>query len=71
MAIIKAINTSSHSVVAGRADRGLLILCDHASNDMPPEYGLLGLEPSQLKRHIAYDIGAEGVVRRLAEALGA
>ncbi len=71
MASIKAINTPSHSVVAGRADSGLVILCDHASNDMPAEYGLLGLEPAQLKRHIAYDIGAEGVVRRMAEALGA
>jgi len=71
MANISAIDAPSHRVVPGKANRGLIILCDHASNYIPPEYGTLGLDPSQLKRHIAYDIGAEGVTRRLAELLGA
>jgi predicted N-formylglutamate amidohydrolase len=71
MAIIPAIDAPSHRVVPGRANRGLVILCDHATNHIPPEYGTLGLDPAQLKRHIAYDIGAEGVVGHLAELLGA
>jgi predicted N-formylglutamate amidohydrolase len=71
MAIIPAIDAASHRVVPGRANRGLVILCDHATNHIPPEYGTLGLDPAQLKRHIAYDIGAEAVVGRLAELLGA
>jgi len=57
--------------IAGAPDAGLVITCDHASNAFPPGYGTLGLPPEQLERHIAYDIGAAGVTRRLAELLGA
>ena len=58
-------------LVPGPADRGLLILADHARNDLPPEYGTLGLPPSEFERHIAYDIGTEAVARGLARLLGA
>lgn len=58
------------SVIAGAADAGLLLLCDHARNAFPPGYGTLGLPAAQLKRHIAYDIGAEAVTRHLAASLG-
>ncbi|MGE3919270.1 MAG: N-formylglutamate amidohydrolase, partial [Hyphomicrobiaceae bacterium] len=71
MADIPPIDAPSHRVVPGRATRGLVLLCDHATNHLPPEYGTLGLDPAQLKRHIAYDIGAEAVVERLAARLGA
>lgn len=71
MANIPAVDAPSHRVVPGSATRGLVILCDHASNHIPPEYGTLGLDPAQLKRHIAYDIGAEAVVTRLARMLDA
>ncbi|HSI40676.1 MAG TPA: N-formylglutamate amidohydrolase [Xanthobacteraceae bacterium] len=55
--------------VAGPADAGLLLLCDHASNALPPEYGTLGLPPAELERHIGYDIGAAGLTRDLARRL--
>jgi predicted N-formylglutamate amidohydrolase len=58
-------------VLAGNRDRRLLILCDHASNALPPEYELLGLPEAEFERHIAYDIGADAVVRGMAESLGA
>ena len=61
----------SYCVLPGRADRGLIVLCDHASNAIPAEYGTLGLPPAQLQRHIAYDIGVEPIVRDLASRLGA
>src|SRR5262245_9054604 len=61
--------TASYCVLPGRIDRGLILLCDHASNALPPAYGTLGLPPDQLKRHIAYDIGAEAVVCAIAAAL--
>lgn len=60
-----------YEVVPGPRDRGLLVLCDHASNALPPEYGTLGLPAGEFERHIGYDIGAEGVTRALAERLGA
>lgn len=48
-----------------------LITCDHASNAVPDwiNGGDLGLSPDQMARHIAYDIGAAGVTRGLADAL--
>ncbi len=57
-------------VVGGAADAGIVVLCDHAANAFPPGYGTLGLPEDQLRRHIAYDIGAAGVTRRIAELLG-
>jgi predicted N-formylglutamate amidohydrolase len=48
-----------------------LILCDHASNAVPPDLGDLGLSPAEFQRHIAYDIGAAAVTRLLAHRLGA
>lgn len=53
-------------IVPGALDGGLLLLCDHASNALPPEYGSLGLSAAQFARHIAYDIGAAAVTRALA-----
>jgi predicted N-formylglutamate amidohydrolase len=52
-----------------RAD--FIVVCDHASNALPPEYGTLGLPAREFERHIAFDIGAAGVARRLAAALAA
>ena len=63
--------TETYEIVAGRADAGVIVLCDHATNMLPDAYGSLGLETDQLSRHIAYDIGSEGVTRALASALGA
>ena len=68
---VTAREEESYCVLPGRADRGLLLLCDHASNAMPAEYGTLGLPEDQLRRHIAYDIGVAPIVRALSAALGA
>jgi predicted N-formylglutamate amidohydrolase len=57
--------------IPGALDSGALIICDHASNAIPPGYGTLGLPPEALDRHIAYDIGAAEVTRALATQLGA
>ncbi len=50
-----------------------VIVCDHASNFVPPQIqvGDLGLPPADMNRHIAFDIGANGVSLRLGELLGA
>jgi predicted N-formylglutamate amidohydrolase len=61
----------SFCVLPGRSDVGLVLICDHASNAIPEPYGTLGLPPDQLRRHIAYDIGAGEMVRRLSAELGA
>jgi len=49
-----------------------LVTCDHATNRVPGcLQANLGLPGTELRRHIAYDIGAKGVAQRLAERLGA
>ena len=48
-----------------------LIVCDHASNHMPAEFGGLSLEAADLARHIAWDPGALGVSRRMSDNLDA
>ena len=60
-----------YTEIDGDAAAGWLIVCDHASNALPREYGTLGLPPQQLERHIGYDIGAAGVTRKLAGLIGA
>jgi predicted N-formylglutamate amidohydrolase len=67
---ISAATAETWTVLPGDADAGLILLCDHAGNAFPEGYGTLGLEPAQLQRHIAYDIGAAAITRRLAAMLG-
>jgi predicted N-formylglutamate amidohydrolase len=58
-------------LIAGSPAQRLILFCDHASNALPAASGDLGLTRAQLERHIAYDIGAAEVTRRLAARLGA
>ncbi len=53
-------------LVNGNGRSPVILLCEHASNHIPPEYGNLGLGEADLSRHIAWDIGAAQVTRRLA-----
>lgn len=46
-----------------------VVVVDHASARIPLSLGDLGLPRDQLQRHIAWDIGALGVARRLAATL--
>jgi predicted N-formylglutamate amidohydrolase len=47
------------------------LVCDHAGRLIPSALESLGLSDEQLDRHIAWDIGAAAVARRLAGELGA
>lgn len=48
-----------------------LLICDHASNYMPPELGTLGLRDTDMLRHIAWDPGALPVALKMADMLDA
>lgn len=48
-----------------------VLLCEHASNHIPEAYAGLGLPPHELRRHIAWDIGAADLARELARRLDA
>ncbi len=49
----------------------LVLVCDHASRRLPRALGNLGVIESELRRHIAWDIGAADVARCLARRFGA
>jgi len=53
----------------GQSD--LVIVVDHASRRIPARLGDLGLPAAELQRHIAWDIGALAVARRVAAELDA
>jgi predicted N-formylglutamate amidohydrolase len=54
----------------GSSSRFVLV-CEHASNTIPPRWGDLGLTEDQRKAHIAWDPGALGVARALCRILDA
>ncbi|WP_034763447.1 N-formylglutamate amidohydrolase [Chrysiogenes arsenatis] len=49
----------------------IVIVCDHASNRVPRCLQQLGLDPSQLEKHIAWDAGTANVARLLSAQLDA
>lgn len=49
----------------------ILLICEHASNHLPARYDALGLQPSDLESHIAWDPGALGVAQELSRLLDA
>jgi predicted N-formylglutamate amidohydrolase len=63
--------TRSVRVVNSDAAGPFVLICDHASNHVPDEYGTLGLAEAELSRHIAWDPGASPVSRIMAERLDA
>jgi len=48
-----------------------IIVVDHAGSRIPRRLANLGLSSSELQRHIAWDIGALGVARRMAAEIDA
>ncbi len=60
--------------ITGADRRGRwLVTCDHASNRVPDWVagGDLGIDPADMARHIAYDVGAAGLAEALAARLDA
>jgi predicted N-formylglutamate amidohydrolase len=65
--------TAPYEEVNAGGSAPILLLCDHATNVVPPEVngGCLGLPPEEMGRHIAYDLGARGLTVELARLLDA
>ncbi|PLL11014.1 N-formylglutamate amidohydrolase [Tabrizicola sp. TH137] len=59
-------------VIENASAQGRIVLvCEHASNRIPPRWGDLGLSEAQRRAHIAWDPGALGLARGLARHLDA
>lgn len=52
------------------AEQPILLNCEHASSRFPKALGDLGLDPFARRCHLAVDIGAGPVTRKLAKSLG-
>jgi predicted N-formylglutamate amidohydrolase len=52
-------------------DSPFLLVCDHAGRRIPRRLGDLGVSESERRRHIAWDVGIEPVVRFMADELDA
>jgi predicted N-formylglutamate amidohydrolase len=59
------------TVVNEAGASAFVLLCEHASNHIPANYGALGLPRDELARHIAWDIGAADLAMRLSALLDA
>jgi predicted N-formylglutamate amidohydrolase len=59
------------AVVNERGASPVFLVCEHAGRRIPKCLGTLGLSDEERGRHIAWDIGAEGVARRLSADLDA
>jgi predicted N-formylglutamate amidohydrolase len=59
-----------YEIIEGDYDKGMVLIADHAMNLLPAHYGNLGLPQAAFQRHIAFDIGIEGLTRQLAARLG-
>ena len=55
--------------ISGRS--AIFLICEHAGRAVPSALGDLGIDPEEMDRHIAYDVGAEGLARGLSERLDA
>jgi predicted N-formylglutamate amidohydrolase len=64
--------TEAFEIVGANRQSRWLVTCDHASNRVPDwvSGGDLGICAADMARHIAYDVGAAGLARALAEKLG-
>ncbi len=63
----------AYDEIEGSAENSALLLCDHASNNVPESVagGDLGLSPEDMARHIAWDVGAAAVTRLMAAEMQA
>jgi predicted N-formylglutamate amidohydrolase len=62
-----------HPVEIVNAEGGsdIVLSCEHAGRAVPDRLGDLGVSPADMERHIAWDVGAEEVSRRLSALLDA
>lgn len=63
--------SKSFEIINENGAGGTIILCCHASNHFPPEFGDLGLSHIERHEHIAHDIGALALSIALSQIIDA
>lgn len=69
--LLQSGDPAPYRINKGNSTTPMLLLCDHASPEVPRSLGGLGLKSESFKRHIAYDIGAKAVATQLSMELDA
>ncbi|WP_300037686.1 N-formylglutamate amidohydrolase [uncultured Roseobacter sp.] len=64
-------NTARVEVLNRHAASQVVVICEHASAFIPPEFKDLGLAPDALEGHVVWDPGAKPVAEKMAEHLDA
>ena len=68
---LKIKKNKPYKIFKSNGTNRVIILCDHASNYIPPKYKNLGLENNQIQKHIGWDIGAANVAKKISKSLDA
>lgn len=71
MTLLEPDDPAPFTEVGRDVESNFIILVDHASARIPRALSTLGLPQLELRRHIAWDIGALAVATRVAASLGA
>ncbi|MBR0347437.1 MAG: N-formylglutamate amidohydrolase [Rudaea sp.] len=69
--LLAADEPAAFSIENAQGTSPFFLTCDHAGRRIPRSLGDLGVAASELERHIAWDLGAAGVMTRLAARLDA
>jgi predicted N-formylglutamate amidohydrolase len=69
--LLEPVDLAPYKLVNEHSSAPFLLVCEHAGRAVPSKLGNLGLSPKTFDLHIAYDIGAEHLARRMAEHLDA
>ena len=70
-ALLSSDDPDPFEIVNAEGASQLLLICDHASRQVPSKLADLGLPAIEFERHIAYDIGADAITRSLSQSLDA
>ena len=68
--LLRADEPLPFSILNPDSEQPVLLVCDHASNRFPAAVGELGLNAAAKECHLAWDIGAAAVTKRVAGKLG-
>lgn len=69
--LLAADEPAAFEIVNADGAGSAVLVCDHATNRLPRRLGTLGLSAANLADHIAWDLGAADVARRLSDLLDA
>lgn len=67
MSLLGPDEPGAFELIDGPGTAPVVFVCDHASNRVPAALGDMGIAAHHLRDHIAWDIGAGAVARRLRE----